>query len=160
GAPRLRHPRRHRALLCRHLPRQRAQEWAPAGGARPRRRWRRHRRSRTNDRGVGRRRPVVRARAVRAAAPPRRRGRARVSPLLPAADRGLRAMRVTVYDTTLRDGAQREGISLAVEDKLVLIRRLDQLGVDFVEAGWPGSNPKDLELFARARVELTSDHST
>ena len=69
-------------------------------------------------------------------------------------------MRVDVYDTTLRDGAQREGISLGVDDKLVLIRRLDALGAAFVEAGWPGSNPKDVELFARARVELTPEHST
>jgi 2-isopropylmalate synthase len=69
-------------------------------------------------------------------------------------------MRVDVYDTTLRDGTQSEGISLGVEDKLVLIRRLDALGVAFVEAGWPGSNPKDMELFARARVELTPEHAT
>jgi len=60
-------------------------------------------------------------------------------------------MRVAIYDTTLRDGTQGEGISLGVEDKLQVIRRLDALGVAFVEAGWPGSNPKDVELFARAR---------
>ena len=58
--------------------------------------------------------------------------------------------RVTVYDTTLRDGAQREGISWSLEDKLRIVRRLDALGVDMIEAGWPGSNPKDAALFARA----------
>lgn len=57
--------------------------------------------------------------------------------------------RVAVYDTTLRDGAQREGISWSLEDKLRIIRRLDALGVHIVEAGWPGSNPKDAALFAR-----------
>jgi len=59
--------------------------------------------------------------------------------------------RVTVYDTTLRDGAQREGISWSLEDKLRIVRRLDALGVDLIEAGWPGSNPKDAQLFARAQ---------
>ncbi|HSS00704.1 MAG TPA: hypothetical protein VLM79_26775, partial [Kofleriaceae bacterium] len=57
--------------------------------------------------------------------------------------------RVVVYDTTLRDGAQREGISWSLEDKLRIVRRLDALGVDLIEAGWPGSNPKDAALFAR-----------
>src|SRR3954469_10876807 len=61
------------------------------------------------------------------------------------------ADRVTVYDTTLRDGAQREGISWSLEDKLRIVRRLDALGVDLIEAGWPGANPKDAEVFARAR---------
>ena len=67
-------------------------------------------------------------------------------------------MRIAVYDTTLRDGTQREGISLGVEDKLAVIARLDALGVAFVEAGWPGSNPKDAELFVRAR-ELRLRHA-
>jgi 2-isopropylmalate synthase len=63
--------------------------------------------------------------------------------------------RITVYDTTLRDGAQREGISWSLEDKLRIVRRLDALGVDVIEAGWPGSNPKDAEVFARAaQLEL------
>src|ERR1700733_1047322 len=61
--------------------------------------------------------------------------------------------RVDVYDTTLRDGTQGEGISLSVDDKLRIARRLDALGVAFVEAGWPGSNPKDAEIFARVRDE-------
>ena len=66
---------------------------------------------------------------------------------------------VAIYDTTLRDGTQREGISLACSDKLRIARELDALGVAFVEGGWPGSNPKDAELFRRARdVEWT--HAT
>ena len=58
---------------------------------------------------------------------------------------------IEIYDTTLRDGTQREGISLACGDKLRIARRLDALGVAFIEGGWPGSNPKDAELFERAR---------
>ncbi len=58
---------------------------------------------------------------------------------------------VLVYDTTLRDGTQREGISLSCDDKLRIAHRLDQVGVALIEGGWPGSNPKDAELFARAR---------
>ncbi len=58
---------------------------------------------------------------------------------------------IQIYDTTLRDGTQREGISLSVEDKLRIARRLDELGVTFIEGGWPGSNPKDAEFFACAR---------
>ena len=60
-----------------------------------------------------------------------------------------------VYDTTLRDGAQREGISYSVADKLAVARLLDDLGVGFIEGGWPGALPKDTEFFARARTELT-----
>jgi 2-isopropylmalate synthase len=59
--------------------------------------------------------------------------------------------RVQLYDTTLRDGAQQEGISFSVEDKLKICQKLDELGIDFVEGGWPGSNPKDSEFFARAQ---------
>ncbi len=58
---------------------------------------------------------------------------------------------IQLYDTTLRDGTQREGISLSVEDKLRVARRLDDLGMAFIEGGWPGSNPKDAEFFERAR---------
>jgi 2-isopropylmalate synthase len=58
---------------------------------------------------------------------------------------------VLIYDTTLRDGTQREGISLSCDDKLRIADRLDEVGVAFIEGGWPGSNPKDAELFARAR---------
>lgn len=64
-----------------------------------------------------------------------------------------------VYDTTLRDGSQREGISFSVNDKLQIARLLDELGVDYIEGGWPGSNPKDMEFFARARTELELKHS-
>jgi 2-isopropylmalate synthase len=59
-----------------------------------------------------------------------------------------------VYDTTLRDGAQREGISYSVADKLAVSRLLDDLGVGFIEGGWPGALPKDTEFFSRAREEL------
>ena len=58
---------------------------------------------------------------------------------------------VKLYDTTLRDGTQREGISLSVDDKLKITRVLDRLGIDYIEGGWPGSNPKDLEYFRRVR---------
>ena len=65
--------------------------------------------------------------------------------------------RVWIYDTTLRDGAQTEGISFSCEDKLDVLSRLDELGVDFVEGGWPGSNPRDDEFFERAgRMELAT----
>ncbi|HEY7269685.1 MAG TPA: citramalate synthase [Dehalococcoidia bacterium] len=59
-------------------------------------------------------------------------------------------MPVQLYDTTLRDGAQMEGISLSVEDKLRIAKKLDELGVHFIEGGWPGANPKDVEFFQRA----------
>ncbi len=64
-----------------------------------------------------------------------------------------------VYDTTLRDGAQQEGLNLSVADKLAIARQLDELGVGFIEGGWPGSNPKDTEFFARARDELDLRHA-
>jgi len=59
-----------------------------------------------------------------------------------------------VYDTTLRDGAQQEGLNLSVNDKITIARHLDDLGVGFIEGGWPGANPKDTEFFARAKKEL------
>ncbi len=55
-----------------------------------------------------------------------------------------------VYDTTLRDGAQQEGLNLSVADKLSIARQLDGLGVGYIEGGWPGALPKDTEFFARA----------
>ena len=65
-----------------------------------------------------------------------------------------------VYDTTLRDGAQREGISYSVADKLAVARHLDALGVGYIEGGWPGALPKDTEFFARAAAgELPLRHS-
>ncbi|MCI2974744.1 MAG: citramalate synthase [Ferrimicrobium sp.] len=61
---------------------------------------------------------------------------------------------VDIYDTTLRDGSQQEGISLTVDDKLRVARQLDSLGVHYIEGGWPGANPKDAAFFARAATEL------
>jgi len=66
---------------------------------------------------------------------------------------------VEIYDTTLRDGSQQEGISLTVEDKLRVAQQIDHLGVAYIEGGWPGANPKDGEFFARARDELKLEHA-
>src|SRR4029078_187185 len=60
---------------------------------------------------------------------------------------------IEIYDTTLRDGTQREGISLSCSDKLRIAHKLDELGVVFIEGGWPGSNPQDAEVFDRAQGE-------
>ena len=65
-----------------------------------------------------------------------------------------------IYDTTLRDGSQQEGISLTVSDKLRIASLLDDLGVGYVEGGWPGANPKDNEFFKRAKSELTMSNAT
>jgi len=59
--------------------------------------------------------------------------------------------KIEIYDTTLRDGGQAEGISFSVSDKLKIIQLLDELGVDYIEAGWPGANPKDIEVFEQAK---------
>src|SRR5438876_2889848 len=59
-------------------------------------------------------------------------------------------MRIFTFDTTLRDGTQGESISFSVDDKLIIAQKLDELGIDYIEGGWPGSNPKDKEFFARA----------
>ena len=75
-----------------------------------------------------------------------------MSPRTPAA--------VEIYDTTLRDGSQLEGISLTVDDKLHIAQQLDHLGVHYIEGGWPGANPKDEEFFARAADELELRHAT
>src|SRR5215468_10143821 len=64
-----------------------------------------------------------------------------------------------VFDTTLRDGAQREAISYSVVDKLAVARLLDEFGVGFIEGGWPGAMPKDTEFFRRARTELNLKHA-
>jgi 2-isopropylmalate synthase len=64
-----------------------------------------------------------------------------------------------VYDTTLRDGAQQEGLNLSVADKLTIARQLDGLGVGYIEGGWPGANPKDTEFFRRAKDELDLRHA-
>lgn len=68
-------------------------------------------------------------------------------------------MTFQVYDTTLRDGAQREGLSYSVVDKLAVARLLDEFGVGFIEGGWPGAVPKDTEFFRRARTELDLRHA-
>ncbi|MGL5080995.1 MAG: citramalate synthase [Microcoleaceae cyanobacterium] len=60
---------------------------------------------------------------------------------------------IWIYDTTLRDGAQREGLSLSLEDKLRIAHRLDELGIPFIEGGWPGANPKDVQFFWRLQEE-------
>jgi 2-isopropylmalate synthase len=64
-----------------------------------------------------------------------------------------------VYDTTLRDGAQQEGLNLTVTDKLAIARHLDGLGVGYIEGGWPGSNPKDTEFFRIAQTDLDLTHA-
>jgi 2-isopropylmalate synthase len=75
-------------------------------------------------------------------------------------------MEINLFDTTLRDGTQSEGLSLSVEDKLKIARLLDQFGIHFIEGGWPASNPKDSEFFRRAaslglrHAKLTSFGST
>ena len=60
-------------------------------------------------------------------------------------------MRIFTFDTTLRDGTQGEAVSFSVDDKIAIMHKLDELGIDYIEGGWPGSNPKDKEFFARAR---------
>ena len=67
-------------------------------------------------------------------------------------------MKISTFDTTLRDGTQGESISFSVDDKLIIAQKLDELGIDYIEGGWPGSNPKDQEFFKRA-TELTLHHS-
>jgi 2-isopropylmalate synthase len=68
-------------------------------------------------------------------------------------------MKITTFDTTLRDGTQGEAVSFSVEDKLAIARKLDELGIDYIEGGWPGSNPKDKEFFTRAKNELVLKHA-
>jgi 2-isopropylmalate synthase len=65
-----------------------------------------------------------------------------------------------VYDTTLRDGAQQEGLALSVADKIAIAHHLDDLGVGFIEGGWPGAVPKDTEFFERAKTELHLRNAT
>ena len=57
--------------------------------------------------------------------------------------------KIFLYDTTLRDGTQGEGVSLSCNDKLKIAEKLDEFGIQYIEGGWPGSNPKDKEFFAR-----------
>jgi len=65
---------------------------------------------------------------------------------------------IELFDTTLRDGTQGEGVNLSVQDKLLIVRRLDEFGIDIIEGGWPGSNPRDEEFFQRVK-ELKLYHS-
>jgi 2-isopropylmalate synthase len=67
-------------------------------------------------------------------------------------------MKIFTFDTTLRDGTQGELVSFSVDDKLMIAQKLDELGIDYIEGGWPGSNPKDKEFFARA-AELDLTHA-
>ena len=68
--------------------------------------------------------------------------------------------RLSLYDTTLRDGAQTSGVDFSLEDKLLIAEQLDALGIDYIEAGYPGANPTDTKLFADKReigaVKLTA----
>ena len=65
--------------------------------------------------------------------------------------------KVYLYDTTLRDGAQQEGISLSLDDKLKITKKLDEAGISYIEGGWPGSNPKDEEYFKEvAKLKLNN----
>src|SRR6202030_2037457 len=66
--------------------------------------------------------------------------------------------RVFVYDTTLRDGSQGEGVNFSLQDKLLITRRLDELGFDYIEGGYPLSNPKDFEYFQDVR-KLSLQHA-
>src|SRR6266852_9701654 len=75
------------------------------------------------------------------------------APLLLSRWKHARGENMFLYDTTLRDGTQREGLSLSVDDKVKIARRLDDLGIHYLEGGWPGSNPKDAEFFSRIRKE-------
>ena len=64
--------------------------------------------------------------------------------------------RLYIYDTTLRDGQQTQGVQFSLDEKLSIIRSLDELGVDYIEGGWPGANPVDTQLFERK--EKTRNH--
>src|SRR5215472_4770521 len=68
-------------------------------------------------------------------------------------------MKIFTFDTTLRDGTQGESVSFSVDDKLLIARKLDELGIDYIEGGWPGSNPKDKEFFTRAAADLKLSHA-
>jgi 2-isopropylmalate synthase len=68
-------------------------------------------------------------------------------------------MKIYTFDTTLRDGTQGESVSFSVDDKLLVAAKLDELGIDYIEGGWPGSNPKDKTFFERAKTELKLNHA-
>ncbi|MCI5128926.1 MAG: citramalate synthase, partial [Candidatus Electrothrix sp. AUS3] len=70
--------------------------------------------------------------------------------------KGTRKMTIEFYDTTLRDGTQAENFNLSVDDKVKITKQLDKLGIDFIEGGWPGSNPQSVEYFEKMKsVELS-----
>jgi len=94
-------------------------------------------------------RPRLRGKTLRVAAPASRNGHAN----------GAQRRMVKLFDTTLRDGTQGEGISISVDDKLKVAQELDTLGIHYIEGGWPGSNPKDELFFSRARKELKLKNS-
>ena len=66
--------------------------------------------------------------------------------------------KIEIYDTTLRDGTQGDGVNFSLADKLEITRELDRFGIDYLEGGWPGSNPKDKEYFERVRARF-AEHS-
>ncbi len=68
-------------------------------------------------------------------------------------------MKIDIFDTTLRDGFQQEGISPSVKDKLAIAKLIDELGVSFIEGGWPGASPKEEEFFLKAKEELDLKNS-
>ena len=68
----------------------------------------------------------------------------------------ISSKKIWIYDTTLRDGSQREGLSLSLEDKLIIARKLDEMGIPFIEGGWPGANPKDVQFFWKLKEEPLS----
>src|SRR5580658_10396856 len=74
-----------------------------------------------------------------------------LSYVFPSRVAGFMKPEVEIYDTTLRDGSQGEGINFSVMDKLRIAEKLDQFGVHYIEGGWPGSNPRDIEFFAQAK---------
>ena len=63
----------------------------------------------------------------------------------------MKSSKIELFDTTLRDGTQGEGVNLSVEDKIRLAKRLDSFGINIIEGGWPGSNPRDKEFFKKIR---------
>ena len=62
------------------------------------------------------------------------------------------SVQLEIYDTTLRDGAQAEDVSFSVDDKIRIAQKLDELGIHFIEGGWPGANPRDIEFFQRVKA--------
>ena len=68
--------------------------------------------------------------------------------------------KIELFDTTLRDGTQGEGVNLSVEDKLRIATKLDEFGINIIEGGWPGSNPRDQEFFLRSKESVSYTHLT